>query len=77
MTTTVTTPLYTPAEAAEQLGLHPKTLVRFAREGRIGHVPIGRKIRFRDADIEAFIADNAVKPRTPEAKPSRNPRYSK
>lgn len=72
-----TTTLYTPAEASERLPYCARTLVRFAREGRIGHVRLGqRKIRFRDEDIEGFIKAGAVTPHKAEAKPSRNPKYA-
>lgn len=70
------TTLYTPAEAAEQLPFHPRTLVAFAREGKIGHVRLGqRKIRFRQQDIDAFIASSAAP--TSQPKPARHPKYSK
>lgn len=79
MTTAVaTTKLHTPKEAEERLPYCARTLVRFAREGKIGCVRLSpRKIRFRDEDIEAFIADNVKVPSTAEAKPARNPKYSK
>lgn len=78
MTTATTTKLYTPKEAAELLPYCARTLVRFAREERIGCVrPSPRKVLFRDEDIEAFIASGVKVPRTAEAKPSRNPKYGK
>lgn len=74
---TTATKLYTPTEATERLPYCARTLVRFAREGRIGCVrPSPRKVLFRDKDIEEFIANGVKAPRTAEAKPSRNPRYS-
>lgn len=79
MTTAVaTTKLYTPKEAEERLPYRARTLVRFAREGRIGCVrPSPRKVFFRDEDIEKFIANGVQTPSTASAKPERNPRYSK
>lgn len=77
--TTIATPtkLHTPAEAAERLPYCARTLVRFAREGRIGCVrPSPRKVFFRDEDIEAFIASGVKEPRGIEVKPSRNPKYT-
>ena len=41
--TTTATRLFTPDEASERLPFHAKTLVRFAREGRIGHVRLGQR----------------------------------
>jgi excisionase family DNA binding protein len=76
MATTTTTTLYTPAEAAEQIPYHPQTLVRFARVGKIGHVRFGNRVCFTQAHIDAFIATHEVPPKT-EAKPSRNPKYTR
>ena len=41
--------LLTPAEVAERLRLHPKTVVRMARDGRLPAIKIGTGWRF-DAD---------------------------
>ncbi len=38
--------LLTAAQAAERLGLHPKTVVRMAREGRLSAIKIGNGWRF-------------------------------
>ena len=40
-------PLLTDAEAAELLGLHPKTIQRLARTGELPAVRVGRYWRFR------------------------------
>lgn len=39
--------LLTATEAADRLGLHPKTVVRMAREGRLPAIKIGTGWRFR------------------------------
>ncbi len=39
-------PLLTPAQAAERLSLHPKTVVRMARDGRLPAVKVGTGWRF-------------------------------
>lgn len=48
-----TTPLLTPREAAARLAIHPETLRRWTREGRVPVVrlPTGQ-LRFRPEDIE-------------------------
>jgi excisionase family DNA binding protein len=38
-------------EKAAQLGLHPDTLVRMARENRIRAAKVGREWRFRSVDL--------------------------
>jgi excisionase family DNA binding protein len=50
--------LLTPAEAAERLRLHPKTVVRMAREGRLPAVKVGTGWRFHPDRL-------TVEPRTP------------
>jgi excisionase family DNA binding protein len=48
------------AEAAALLRVSPKTISRWAREGKLGHVvTLGGHRRFRRADIEA-LADRLV-----------------
>lgn len=44
--------LLTPAEAAERLRLHPKTVVRMARDGRLPAVKIGTCWRFRADQLD-------------------------
>ncbi len=45
-------------ETARLLGLKPRTLVLWRHEGRseLPFVRIGRAVRYRPADVEAFIA---------------------
>jgi len=55
-----TAPLLTPAEAAAQLAIHPETLRRWAREGRVPVVrlPSGQ-MRFRPEDV-AILSGRAA-----------------
>jgi predicted DNA-binding transcriptional regulator AlpA len=61
--------LITEHEAARALGVSPATL-KAARLHRLGsnplrdlpHVRIGRSVRYRRADIEAWIEANTVRP---------------
>ncbi len=43
-------------EAASLLKIHPKTLQRMAREGRIAGIQIGKLWRFRASDLERWLA---------------------
>lgn len=47
-------------ETAESLGVRPQTLASWACNGRyaLPFVKIGRRVMYRLADIEQFIADN-------------------
>lgn len=49
-------------EAARYLGVVPRTLYRMIDEGRIPAFKLGRVIRLRVADLEAFLESNRVQP---------------
>lgn len=42
-------------EVAEWIGLHPETVRQMAREGRIPHIKISNRLRFRPEDIERWL----------------------
>ncbi|HYV16264.1 MAG TPA: helix-turn-helix domain-containing protein [Conexibacter sp.] len=44
--------LLTPAQAAERLALHPKTVVRMARDGRLPATKIGTGWRFHPNQLD-------------------------
>jgi len=46
--------VYTVEQFAERLKLHPKTVLRFIREGRLRAVKVGRSYRILRSDLEAF-----------------------
>lgn len=41
-------------EASDLLGIHPVTLLRWAREGRIPHRRLGRKVTFRASELDSW-----------------------
>lgn len=41
-------------ESASFLGVHPQTIRRWAAEGRIPHMRVGARLRFRIADLERW-----------------------
>jgi excisionase family DNA binding protein len=53
-------PLITASEAAQLLGIHPVTLLRWARLGRIPHCKLGRKVAFRASDLNAWCAGSTL-----------------
>lgn len=62
-------------EAAERLGITPRTLYKLADEGQLPMYKLGRVFRLRESDVEAFLESNRVQPGTlshlyPEARPS-------
>jgi len=48
-------PLLDTDEAAAFIRIHPKTLQRFAREGQIQGIHIGKLWRFRQSALETWI----------------------
>lgn len=55
--------LLTPAQAAAVLNVPVSTLVRWRSERReLPYVKVGRVVRYRRADLDAWIADHVVMP---------------
>ncbi len=50
--------LITAYETAERLGCTEKMVRKMARDGRLPSVKVGALLRFRPADIEAFVEAN-------------------
>ncbi|WP_309606184.1 helix-turn-helix domain-containing protein [Phenylobacterium sp.] len=46
--------VYTVEQFAERLKLHPKTVLRFIREGRVRAVKVGKSWRILRSDLEAM-----------------------
>lgn len=49
-------------EAAERLGVVPRTLYRMIDEGQIPAYKMGRVIRVKAADLDAFLETTRVQP---------------
>lgn len=49
-------PLLTPSEVATMLAVKPSWVYEACRGDRLPHVRIGRHLRFRAIDIEAWVA---------------------
>jgi excisionase family DNA binding protein len=55
--------LFSKEEAAELLSTTPRHIERLMEDGRLGHVRVGRFIRFTDQDIARYLASGHVEPR--------------
>jgi excisionase family DNA binding protein len=59
MTTAIPTaqqPLLKPEEASKLLAISPRTLWTLTASGQVCSVKIGRLVRYRPEDLQAFIA---------------------
>ncbi len=54
------------AEAANRLGITPRTLYRFIDEGQLAAYRFGRVIRLKTSDVDAFIDACRIEPGTLE-----------
>ena len=57
--------IYTVEQFAERLKLHPKTVLRFIREGRLRAVKVGKSYRILRSELEAMTG--VIQPRGPAA----------
>jgi excisionase family DNA binding protein len=53
----LSTPLITAEEIADLLKVSPKSIYRWASEGRLPAFREGRLIRFLEADVETFVRE--------------------
>lgn len=63
------------ADAAQALGITPRTLYRFINQGDLPAYRFGRVIRVKRVDVEAFIESSRIEPGTldhlsPESSPA-------
>jgi len=50
---------FSPAEAAKRLRVHPKTLLRYGRQGRLTLIKLSRrKVLIRKEELDRFIRDS-------------------
>lgn len=66
-------------ETADRLGITLRTLYRFIDEGQIAAYKLGRVIRLKEADVEAFIEGARIAPGALEhlyPEPKREPSRS-
>ena len=61
---------YTKKEAAEVLGVHPKTVERYLLSGKLKGARLGKAWKISEDDIQAFY--EAVKKETAKALKERN-----
>ncbi len=50
--------LFSPREAAEMLGISTRSLWTLTNCGKIASVRVGKLVKYSEADVDAFIAEN-------------------
>jgi excisionase family DNA binding protein len=51
-------PILSAVEVCQLLKLHPVTLLRWAREGRVPHLRLGRRVLFRLSQLNVWLTSN-------------------
>jgi excisionase family DNA binding protein len=64
--------LMTPKEAASALRISPRKLWEMTRQGELPYVPMGRCVRYRVLDVEAWIAANTRRKNSTERNVDRS-----
>ncbi len=62
-------PLLDAKDVGQILGLHPQTVLRYARAGVLPGIRYNRLWRFRKSDITAWIETQAAVPPPPQSVP--------
>jgi excisionase family DNA binding protein len=57
---------YTVEQISEMLDIHPKTIQRYIREGKLRAVKLGKAWRVTGHDLSTFTESTAVKPESAE-----------
>jgi excisionase family DNA binding protein len=60
--------VYTVEHAAERLKLHPKTVLRFIRDGRLRATRLGKSYRILRSDLEALAGASPARPDAPSVR---------
>ncbi len=56
---------YTTDQVAKMLQVHPFTILKFIKQGKLNGIKLGRVYRIKEADIKMFINERSTaKPRT-------------
>jgi excisionase family DNA binding protein len=66
MTPSAETEWLSTQEASRRLGITTRTLYRFVDQGDLAAYRMGRVIRLKASDVEAFIASSRIEPGTLE-----------
>lgn len=70
--------LFTTEQVANILQVHPFTILKFIRDGKLKGIKLGRVYRIRESDVEQFLEERMTKPRKviPRNKPPEEKKVS-
>ena len=54
-------PLISASQAAAILGIHPNTLLLWARKGKVPSLHLGRRIKFRASSLNEWLSGTTLK----------------
>lgn len=62
--------IYTTEQIAKMLQVHPFTVLKFIREGKLKGIKLGRVYRIKESDLNEFIEDRTTRvvPKSPKIK---------
>lgn len=63
---------YTVEQISEMLNIHPKTIQRYIREGRLRAAKIGKSWRVTGNDLSLFVESSGAEGLGPENRPERS-----
>ena len=62
---------YTTEQVATTLQVHPFTILKFIRQGKLKGVKIGRVYRIQESEVNRFLEERLTTTRTPKAREER------
>jgi len=64
----------TVEQVSKILQLHPFTILKYIKQGKLSGVKLGRRYRLKKSDVEDFLERQGVMPTKPKVKPSVQPK---
>ncbi|MBU0577786.1 helix-turn-helix domain-containing protein [Patescibacteria group bacterium] len=52
--------IYTTEQVAKLLQIHPLTVLKYIKQGKLHGVKLGRVYRMRESDIQKFLNEGAI-----------------
>jgi len=69
--------LLTTEQVAELLQVHPFTVLKYIKSGKIKAIKLGRVWRMRESDVERFLEERSMASKGPKKKSNQTPEVKK